>query len=74
MPYPKLDRDRLSIKKLADRKNKVYIEKDHVPVTQKPAHLSELGQKLIEKTAGRIRLARDGQILMYHDVFDASLS
>ena len=61
MPYPKLDRDRLLIKKLADRKNKVYIEKDHVPVTQKPAHLSELGHKLIEKTADRIRLARDGQ-------------
>ena len=61
MPYPKLDRDRLSIKKLVDRKNKVYIEKDHVPVTQKPAHWSELGQKLIEKTADRIRLARDEQ-------------
>ena len=61
MPYPKLDRDQLAIKNLGDRKNKVYIEKDHVPVTQKPAHLSESGQKLIEKTAGRIRLARQGQ-------------
>jgi len=61
MPYPKLDRDQLAIKKLSDRKNKVYIENDHVPVTQKPAHLSELGQKLIEKTAGRIRQARRQQ-------------
>jgi len=47
MPYPKLDRDRLEIKKLDDRKNKVYIEKDNVPITQKPEHLSELGKKLI---------------------------
>jgi hypothetical protein len=58
MPYPKLDRDLLSIKKLDDRKNKVYIEKDHVPVTQKPENLSELGEKLIKKTAERIRFAR----------------
>lgn len=58
MSYPKLDRDRLSIKKLADRKNKVYIEKDHVDVTRKPENLSESGKKLIEKTADRIRLAR----------------
>ena len=58
MPYPKLDRDLLDVKKLSGRKNKVYIEKDQVPITQKPAHLSELGQELIEKTADRIRLAR----------------
>lgn len=60
MPYPKLDRDRLDIKKLADRKNKVYIEKDHVPVIQKPAHLSSLGVQLIEKTAERIKSACEG--------------
>lgn len=61
MPYPKLDRDRLSVKRLVDRKNKVYIEKDHVPISQKPAHLSEFGMKLIGKTADRIRLAREGK-------------
>jgi hypothetical protein len=48
----------IAIKKLGERKNKVYIEKDHIPVTQKPANLSEPGQKLIEKTSERIRLAR----------------
>lgn len=58
MPYPKLNRDLLSIKKLDDRKNKVYIEKDSIPVTHKPENLSEKGRELIEKTAGRIRLAR----------------
>ncbi|TSA34743.1 MAG: hypothetical protein D4R64_11270 [Porphyromonadaceae bacterium] len=61
MPYPKLDRDQLAIKKLSARYSKVNIEKDHIPVTQKPANLSESGQKLIEKTAGRIRLAKQEQ-------------
>ena len=61
MPYPKLDRDRLVIKKLDTRKNKVYIENDHISIAQKPEHLSEYGQRLIEKTAGRIRLARQQQ-------------
>jgi hypothetical protein len=58
MPYPKLDRDRLDVKKLDDRKNKVYIEKDHIPVTRHPEHLSAKDKNLIEKTADRIRLAR----------------
>lgn len=58
MPYPKLDRSQLAIKKLSERKNKIYIEKDQVPVTQKPANLSDYGLKLIEKTSDRIRLAR----------------
>ena len=61
MPYPKLDRDLLSIKKLAERKNKVNIENDHIPVTQKPANLSASEQKLIKKTADRIRLAKQKQ-------------
>ncbi len=58
MPYPKLNRDLLSVKKLDDRKNKVYIEKDSIPVTHKPENLLAKGRELIEKTAGRIRLAR----------------
>jgi hypothetical protein len=58
MSYPKIDRDLLAVKKLSDRKNKVYIEKDHIPVTRKPENLSEFGKCLIEKTADRIRLAR----------------
>jgi hypothetical protein len=61
MSYPKFDRNKLFIKKLSERKNKVFIERDHVPVTQKPEKISEQGQKLIEKTADRIRLARQKQ-------------
>jgi hypothetical protein len=59
MPYQKFDRDRLNVKKLHDRKNKLYIENSHVPVTQRPAEFSEQGKLLIEKTAQRIRLARE---------------
>jgi hypothetical protein len=58
MPYQKFDRDKLTLKKLSDRKNKVNIEKDHIPLTRKPANLSESGFKIVSKTAGRIRLAR----------------
>jgi hypothetical protein len=58
MPYPKFDRTRLDIKRLADRKNKVYIESDHIPVNHKPGNLSGRGWELIEKTADRIRKAR----------------
>jgi len=59
MPYPKFDRNLLDVKHLADRKNKVYIEKDHVPVTQPPRNLSEKGLLLIEKTVERIKKARE---------------
>ncbi len=58
MPYAKLDRDLLAVKKLDDRKNKVFIENDSIPINHKPENLSETGKMLIEKTAARIRLAR----------------
>lgn len=58
MPYPKLERGQLTIKSLSERENKVFIETDQIPVTQKPANISLSGYKLIEETAGRIRLAR----------------
>jgi len=57
MPYSKLDRDKLVIRKLSERDSKVDIEKDHLPPTHKPVKLSDTGHRLVEKTAGRIRLA-----------------
>lgn len=57
MPYQKLDRNKLSIKKLSERYSKIDIVRDHVPVTQLPVNLSDDGHKLVEKVAGRIRLA-----------------
>ena len=59
MPYPKFNRNELEIKHLSDRKNKVYIEKDQIPVTQVPRNLSEKGNRIIEKTVERIKKARE---------------
>ncbi len=59
MPYPKFDRSLLEVKKLAERKNKVYIERDHIPVGHKPENLSERGHQLVEQTVARIKKARE---------------
>lgn len=61
MPYQKIDRAQLALKKLSDRKNKVDIERDQIPVTATPAHFSATGQLIITKTIERIRLARKKQ-------------
>jgi len=61
MLHPKFDRDKLAIKKLAERENKVSIENDQIPVTQKPANLSDQDRELIKITADRIRSARQKQ-------------
>jgi len=58
MNHPTFDRSRLVIRRLAGRKNKVYIEKDHLPVTRKPANLTPSAQELITKTADRILRAK----------------
>lgn len=57
MPYPKFDRNKLDIKRLTDRKNKVYIERDHIPVNQPPRNLTTEGMQLIDKTVSRIKKA-----------------
>jgi hypothetical protein len=57
MPYPKFNRDRLTVGKLAERKSKISIAACHILPGRKPS-LSEDGQRLIDMTAGRIRLAR----------------
>ncbi len=59
MAHKVLDRKKLFIKKLSERKNKVQIENDNVPVIKMPAKLSREGEMLIEKTAGKIKLARE---------------
>jgi hypothetical protein len=58
MPYPRFDRDQLKFKKLAERKNRVSIEKDSIPITQKPLNLTGNGWEIIEKTVEKIKLAR----------------
>ena len=61
MAHPKFDRDRLSIKKLTERENKLSVESNQIPVSQKPANLSIRDKALINKTADRIRSARQKQ-------------
>ncbi len=59
MAHKEFDRRRLFIRKLSERKNRIRIESDHIPVTQRPGKLSESAELLIRKTAGDIRLARE---------------
>jgi hypothetical protein len=58
MNHPKLNRDLLHFKKLADRKNRIIIENDHVPVNRKSLNLSETDKELIKNSADRIKNAR----------------
>lgn len=59
MPYPKFNRNKLDIKPLSERRNKVYIERDHIPLDSVPRNLSEKGMRLIDKTAQRLRKAKE---------------
>jgi hypothetical protein len=60
MPYPLLDRYQLHIKPLSDRKDKVYIERDHVPAdTPLQQPFSESGQKSIAEVTDRLKKARE---------------
>jgi len=59
MPYLKFDRSKLDVKHLADRKNKINIEKNYVPVDQLPHNINKKGFLLIDKTVARIRKARE---------------
>ena len=60
MPYPQFDRTQLVIKSLSERKDKVYIERDHVPVDAPIAHpLSESGQKVMDELIERLARARE---------------
>jgi len=61
MPHPKFDRDQLSIKKLSERRSKLTIDINQIPVDQLPANLSDQDKELINKTADRIRTARQIQ-------------
>ena len=65
MPYQKLDRSHLFMKKLSERYNKVSIEQDFIPITQEPAHLSDEGYRLVDKSADRIcRAIQDQRSVM----------
>ncbi len=58
MSFPELDRKRLHIKPLRERKNKVRIERDHVPPTAAPKTLSDNARRVIDEAAERIVAAK----------------
>jgi hypothetical protein len=58
MPYKKFDRDKLNVRSLGERKNKILIETSHVPVDSLPAGLTPAGYSIIRQTAEKIREAR----------------
>lgn len=59
MPFEQLDRQKIHFKPLSARKNKVFIEKDHVPLDTRPRPFSSAGQAVIDETVARIRHARE---------------
>jgi hypothetical protein len=58
MPYAQLDRSQIRMKPLAERENKKFIERDHVPLAARPKGLSPEGERLIGAVAQRILAAR----------------
>ena len=57
--HEEFDRGKLHIKSLAERKNNLSVEKNLVPLSFRPAGLSEKDKALIRKTSEKIRTARE---------------
>ncbi|MDP3442019.1 MAG: hypothetical protein Q8T08_04080, partial [Ignavibacteria bacterium] len=58
MPYKMFDRSSLVFKSLLARKNKVFIERDHIPTSQLPKNNSEHFLNTIEEVSTRIKEAK----------------
>ncbi len=58
MPFPQLDRFRINLRPLAERHNKLEIERDHVPLDRQPGPLDDGQACVIDHTVERIRAAR----------------
>ncbi len=59
MPYPQLDRHQLAVKPLAERPNKVQIERDALRLDAQPGSFDERQEHIIKETLERMRAARD---------------
>ncbi|MBT3292135.1 MAG: hypothetical protein HN380_32670, partial [Victivallales bacterium] len=57
MPFPQLDRSELDVRPLAERENKLQIDRDHVPADAEPKALSEPASMVVTESAARIRAA-----------------
>lgn len=59
MPHQRFDRHRLHFRRLEERKNKVNILRDHIPLTAgKGISINEKARTLIRLTAGKIKMAK----------------
>ncbi|MCF7792104.1 MAG: hypothetical protein K9M56_08925 [Victivallales bacterium] len=58
MPYKQFDRTKLSIRPLSERANKVYIERDFIPLNQENKPFSAEDSKVLQKTISKIKTAR----------------
>ena len=58
MPYPQFDRLELNIKPLADRPNKVNIERDHISLSTRPKPFDSEADKILRKTIDKIIYAK----------------
>lgn len=59
MAHDRMDRSQVRMKPLAERENKLAIERDHVSPTQAPADSSVRESAVFRETVSRIRDARD---------------
>ena len=59
MSHPSFDRSQLRTHSLSERKNKVSIERDHIPPTATPRPFLEAGDRILNETVGRLRQARE---------------
>jgi hypothetical protein len=58
MPYEQLDRHKIRFKPLSARKDRAFIEKDHILPSTPPEPFSENGQRVVEETIQRLIKAR----------------
>ncbi len=59
MPYSQINRNKLNIKPLSERSNKVNIEKDHIPVDQIPSNVSPIFNESLDSVVSRIIGAKE---------------
>jgi hypothetical protein len=58
MPFDQFDRHQIHFKPLSARKDRTFIERDHVSPDTKPEPFSDIGQRIVQETIERLVEAR----------------
>jgi len=58
LPYKQLDRTKIKFKSISERKNKIEIETDNIPLTQRPGNTSEGFVNSVKEVCQRIKKAK----------------